>query len=469
MRRALPGILILLVAAFLGLVLARTGCERAPTPAPGREGVAGAHPAPPLPAPPGGVDAPERDDARAVEARPQAPVSEPPSATPIAPADPTEAELEAFAGSAPPKTIEGIVLRGAVPIRGGRVWIAASSAGGLPWGAPETWTDAGAVQSASIGADGRFSFEGLASDDYAVCARAEDGATRRTWVAVTGDQSSRRIRIVLGDGGLRGRVFDDLGAPCAGWQVAVNNWGRMLAGEQLVAGAVTDARGAFEFAGLTGGAYVVTICPATNFNDPRRRVAFVDLPPGEWRTVDFGATAEAGHVWSGGIVTPRGAPLLLEPPLALIVESNGVRAQWPLEADAQFRLRIAPGVLRLALEYGHMRRVDAGELVMPEHDLGRDVAVPRCLVRVRATSSVPGAEGQERLARLALALKVNGPYDHRGQRAADGHTYFLGLLPGEHVLVSPGLPIQGVPRGEHRFRVLPEDDELDLDIVVGDG
>lgn len=412
-------------------------------------------------------EAPAPEAARSAGAPPAVATEAPPPAAVAVSSEASDAELQAFAGVAPPGALEGIVLRGRTPVTGGRAWIGGNSAGGLPWGTPEAWDAAGSVRSAPIDGEGRFHFEGLVPDDYAVGVRAEDGATRRTWVHVSSEGGSRRVRIVLGGGGLRGHAYDDLGGPRANWHVAVNNWGRMLADEQLVAGAVTDASGAFEFSGLTGGSYIVTLCPTTNFGDSQRRIAFVELPVGEWRTVDFGAAAGASHVWSGGIVTPRGAPLRLEPPLFLIAESDGVRAQWPLDADAQFRLRFTPGVHRLALEGRNMQRADAGELAMPAHDLQKDLAVPRCLLRIRATYSGPSAEPARELARLAFALKTNVPYGHLGQRAADGHTYFFGLPPGEHVLVSPGLPITGVPGGELRIQVLPEDDELEVDVVVG--
>ena len=402
----------------------------------------------------------------AVASEPNAPRPEPTAAKPV-PVDPTEAELDAFARECPPGMIEGLVLRGAVPVAGGRAWLGPEKSGGLPWGAAAEWESAPGVLRTEIGADGVFRFMSLAPDGYGVGVRTVDGATRRIWLELRPDTASRRILIVLGTGGIRGRVFDGDGGVCASWQVAINNWGRMPAGQQIVDGVTTDAQGTFEFAGLTGGSYILAACPIKDFRDPRKRTLFVELAAGEWKTVDIGTSA--GAVWSGRLVTPRGEALVLSDFVRIEIETGGVLEQVVLSPEGKIRSLVGPGPHRLSLSVGLSWRMPVGDLVMPEHDLERDVAVSRCMLRVRATYYGTKFTPERAMSVLAPKLTLS-PSGLRldASRGADGHFYFFGIEPGEHALWCTPTPIDGAPAGKLPVRILPTDDQVELDVVVSD-
>jgi hypothetical protein len=405
------------------------------------------------------------NDERRVAADAQAPAVEPAhdDGASVLAADPTEEELQAFARACPPGTIEGIVLRGKTPVAGGSAWLGPQSTGGLPWGPPEVWNVAPGVVRADIDAGGVFRFENLLSEAYAVGVQTPDGETRHVYVEFAPHIESQRLRIVLGTGGIRGHVFDERGAPCAGWQVAVFNWGTLLADVQVIDGRETDARGAFSVGGLVGGSYVVSAGPVADRSDPRTRTVYVELPPGEWKSVDVGTRA-GGCIWTGRVLTPRGEPLALTALTEVRVNSTHAQERVALSAGV-FQIRVEAGTYDVSL-FAYSRTggqlVPLGNIALPERELQQDLRLPRALVRVRAThrGTKPGsARFMGWLGSAELGTRSSLP-------DADGNECFLAIPPGEYALTcSPS--IEGAPQGTV-VKIGANDDEVEVDVVLGD-
>jgi len=464
MRRV---VLLLLVVAALGVALWLA--IRAPL-----EPARGASPVGAPAAPVEVARAPVEDlesgaDRTAAETRPAASMPEPALVAAAPAADPTEAELAVFAKVCPPGTIEGIVLRGKVPVAGGQAWLGAESSGGLPWGSPPVWDATVSVRRTDIGADGLFRFEGLAPDSYGVGVRTRDGASRHVYANLFADTPSQRVRIVLGEGGVRGHVHDEHGGAASGWQVAVYNWGNTLADTQVIDGCETDAQGAFEFSGLVGGNYVLSAGPVADRRDPRTRTVFFELRSGEWKSVDVGA-AQGGLQWTGRLLQPRGAVLVLSGLTELRIASSSTSERIALSSEGRFSVRLPAGTYQISLFNYYTTRggidVVLGEVTLPAHDLEQDVTVPRALVRVRATYGGARPDGKAGLPWLSARLR-GAEVNVASALGADGAQYFLAIAPGDYVL-SCRPPIQGAPGGRVPVRIGTDDDEVELDVVVGD-
>jgi hypothetical protein len=411
------------------------------------------------------VDATERSlEPTAVEEPAVAPGAEAPALW----TDPTELELAEFERSIPAGTIEGILLRGLKPVEGGQAWLGAESTGGLPWGSAAAWDAEPSVSRTAIGADGVFRFSGLQPDTYGVGVRTTDGTTRHVYLELHADEPTRRIRIVLGGGGLRGHVFDERGGPCVGWKVAAYNWGNTLAGVQVIDGRETDAAGAFEFGGLVGGNYVLSAGPVADRRDPLTRTLMVELPPGQWKTVDFGASRRAAS-WSGRVLLPDGAPMRLAAASELWLQSEGVRETTRLTYEGAFQVQLASGTYSIAL-FAYTRvgaeRLELGEIQLSDSDRAQDLVLPRATLRVRANYQGTQMDKSEAAGRFSTWL-TGSDRSRTGLRGADGNEYFLGLEPGEYQL-SSFPPIQGAPGGKIPVQIREQDQVVELDLVVGD-
>ena len=413
-----------------------------------------------------------RDDTARIEARVSTDAAAPqpaePASSPAPLGDPSEAELETFARVCAPGTIEGIVLRGRVPVGGGSAWLGSDSNGGLPWGGPPVWDRDPNVRRTAIGRDGVFRFEGLDAGDYGVGVLTSDGATRHVYLTLRSDAPTRRLRIVLGCGGIRGRVYDARGGPCAGWEVSMANWGHTLAGVQVIDGTTSDAAGAFQFAGLTAGNYVLMAAPATGASPTERRNLYAELEPCEWKTVDFGS-AGGTCLWTGRVLSPRGDPLVLMPLTELRIASQAAKVSAALD-HGRFEIRLAEGNYDLGLfaYVGTMGPVSLGSVAIHGEHLERDVTLPGAMVRVRPTYAGKRPDPADALRTMIAWLdlpeirwKLTSVRDDRAREC------FLLVPPGVHTL-SCSLPIQGAPGGRMPVTIRDSDGELELDVVVGD-
>jgi hypothetical protein len=392
------------------------------------------------------------------------------------PRDPTAAEIEPFRLPSPPGTIEGIVLKGAVPAGGGRAWLGEESKGGLPWGSWELWDAALHVSRTEIGADGTFRFEGVGLGEYAVGVRTADGLTRHVHVSA---ESTERLVIVFGVGGIRGHVYDENGEPCRSWEVAVAGPAQDLGGLQLVDRAQTDALGEYEVASLVGGTrYVVQTSRTGNVRDPDARTQFVDLPPSHWTTVDFGAPA-GEFVWTGRLLLPRGAPLEVADTVELVIRNGGRERRATVASDGGFQVRLPAGKYAVEMFFYSttpVARTSAalGAIEVADRNLDRDLTVPTAMVHVRARYRGTREDAADVLRSLRVRLAENssapdraGSVAQAGLRGADGTQYLLGVPPGEHAL-SCSHPIRGAPGGVLPVRVTASDREIELDVVVED-
>jgi hypothetical protein len=390
--------------------------------------------------------------------------------SPAAPVDPTEEDLARFARSCPPGVIEGIVLRGKVPVGGGAAWLGAEKSGGLPWGAADLWDSAPGVRRTIIGADGIFRFEDLPPEDYDVGVRTRDATTRRVVVGLKADTPTERVRIVLGAGGIRGHVYDDQGIVCSAWEIALYNFGNTLAGTQVIARGFTDPSGAFEFGGLVGGNYVLRASADLKWRGQSTHTRYVVLRAGEWKSVDMGAP-QHGALWTGRVLLPRGEPLALDELTQLRVQSDGVIEEVPVSPSGGFRMRGAVGVHRLELMvYSDAGAVIValGEITLAEGSLERDIHLPRAVLRVRADYQGNSTGPRSEFSMLLVPVESRESFRNvGGSRGADGNMYFLGLAPGKYTL-SCSSPIQGAPGGRLPVTIGASDDESELDVVVGD-
>ena len=400
---------------------------------------------------------------------PSPPPASPGEALPSQPTDPTEAELAAFAGSSPPGSVEGIVLRGRSPVAGGFAWLGATSSGGLPWADTQAWDRAPHAQRTTIDADGIFRFDGLSADDYYVGVQTPDGAERRVIVTVRADEPTARVRIVLGSASIHGRVYDEQAAPARGWQVAAYNYGSTLAEVQLISRAVTDEEGAFAFDELTRGSYVVIASPNDNFARVYARERFIDLAADEHKTVTIGSAAGAS-LWSGRVLLPRGEPLRIAGLTELRIRSGGVRHTAAL-SEGGFRVEVPAGTYELDLfAYGLAGGASAGlgSIEVPSGAFERDVSLPRSFVRVRARYAGSRGDPQQAVASLVAKLELDqGKGTLTSVRESSGPLCFFAVPAGEHRL-SCSRPILGAPQGGLIVRVDEGEDEVEVDIAVGD-
>jgi hypothetical protein len=174
-------------------------------------------------------------------------------------------------------------------------------------------------------------------------------------------------------------------------------------------------------------------------------------------------------VWTGRVLLPRGAPLQLAALTELRIESGDVRVTSALSPEGEFRAQLGAGTLGLAL-FAYSRvggeLVELGEFTLSESGSDQDVVLPRALLRIRATYRGTRQDPQSAVKGLSTRLQGSGR-KRTGLRGADGHEYFLALAPGDYVLTCQP-PIQGAPGGKVPVLIRAEDDEVELDVVLGD-
>ena len=169
----------------------------------------------------------------------------------------------------------------------------------------ELWKSGALVAEGMTGEDGRYAFEALRPDSYTVMLTLPDGwvygrrvsgAEDRTSHVAESDRAQAQYSVVLTAravsdrshaigalplAGIAGKAALTDGAPLSGVQV------RLTLDNRTVSEAVTDAHGAFRFAGLRPGAYQLryTLSPHTH--------AFEDLTAGA--SVETGIALRAGE------------------------------------------------------------------------------------------------------------------------------------------------------------------------------
>jgi len=146
-----------------------------------------------------------------------------------------------------------------------------------------------------------------------------------------------------------------------------------------------------------------------------------------------------------------------------------VRERTVVSPSSSFGVRIAPGLHRLGLTVANTGVVPIGELTTTEDDLVRDVTVPAAIVRVRATYRGSRWDATEVLRRYVVRLtQVPSGSAFEGEPGDAGVRYFLALPPGDYTLRSTTYPTQGAVGGSLPVHIGPADDEVDVDVALGD-
>jgi hypothetical protein len=229
---------------------------------------------------------------------------------------------------------------------------------------PAAWT-------APVATDGVARFTDVRPAGYRMRVRGP-GGLERAWryrlVAVP-------VVVVVGEGAVRGRVFDRAGSPMAGRTVELSSGAWTNLGWTPIE-TRTDDEGRYAFPALRSGAY--TISAALSERDAR--VDTFALAPGESKEVDLGSSTPEPR-WSGRARLATGT--LLAPPTRIFLQATrGMPALWvPIEAQGTFSTRVPPGTYRGGIDFAlrHFRF----DVTVGAADTTQDLVVPG--VRVSGT------------------------------------------------------------------------------------
>lgn len=345
----------------------------------------------------------------------------------------TVAEIDALATPVEPGFLEGIVLRGDVPIAGGTLYFWRGHWRPIPPAPDHLLGDLerGGLERAPIGNDGRFRVGPLAADWYSLAVDAGAGVGAQTYVQVDATTAGRRVVIVLGGARIEGTVYDVEGAPVVGAAVRLSREGQPGPIEQY---AITDGAGRYDLPDLRPQDYWISLDVAGNVGIEAAVVDMRRLEPlraDETRVVDFGVPGRSVS-WRGRVVLADGAA----PPFGGRLgrtAPDGAYSEVALAADGAFELRLRPGEheLQVALSttssglgtgYIGLGRRDVGA-----HDFERDLVVPGCTVAGRVLGLDPAAV--PRHASLALAGTDGRPVQ-TAEIGADGRFRFVAVGPG---------------------------------------
>lgn len=389
------------------------------------------------------------------EAAPTTPaVTTPPSETAAATAPSLDLRAEREAPVAP-GAIDGLVVRGTVPLDGGHVDLQPGFHQRLPSVRAQRLARVadGTLTRIAIGRDGRFSLTDLAAGWYTVGVDttetrnlprgAYSGPSAQFDVEVFEDRPGQRLVIVLGAASIVGHVYDDEGQPVAGAVVGLGRSGtyQMRLGSSF---AETDAAGRYAFHDLLPEVYGVHLASLPGQED----VDYVwqqleRLGVDETRVFDLGEPYRA-VVWRGRVVHPDGAPVERGGTLGRESAVSGGYEEVDLATLAEFTWRVRPGTYVLR---GRVSTSDSGfrtdylplgEVDVPEADFERDLTLPDTTVRGRVT----GVALENLPKKLDLSLYPLGgqePVQHASV-ARDGTFVLYAVPPGEYrVELWPGL------------------------------
>jgi RNA polymerase sigma-70 factor (ECF subfamily) len=355
-----------------------------------------------------------------------------------------DAEREA---EVPPGAIEGLVVRGTIPLDGGHVDFQAGYHVRLPSERTARLAQVadGTLTRIAIGSDGRFSLADLAAGWYTVGVDttetrnlprgAHAGPGVQFDVEVFADRPSQRLVIVLGAASIIGHVYDDEGQPVAGAVVKLGRSGSYL--ERLGSSfAETDATGSFAFHDLLPEVYGISLAslPGQDHVDyVWQQLERLGLE--ETRVFDLGTPWRA-VVWRGRVVHPDGAPVERGGTLGRESDATGSYEEVAVTTLASFTLRVRPGryVIRVRVSTSDSGfRTDyltLGEVDVPDTDFEHDLALPGTTVR----GNVTGVALEDLPKRLDLSLYPQGsqqPVQHASV-TRDGRFVLYAVPPGEY-------------------------------------
>lgn len=134
--------------------------------------------------------------------------------------------------------------------------------------------------------DGRFRFGGLEAGHYLVGAKLPDGIQRLRWSLDRRVKNERKeMLIVLGSGVIEGVVYDETGAPAAGWHVRAYNEGGV---GNMHATVVVGSDGSYRIGFLPGGFHRVTLDDPQSKSEHTGVIRRVMVTKDQTTRVDFG-------------------------------------------------------------------------------------------------------------------------------------------------------------------------------------
>ncbi|MFN0243622.1 MAG: carboxypeptidase regulatory-like domain-containing protein [Planctomycetota bacterium] len=356
----------------------------------------------------------------------------------------------------PPRTIEGIVLRGMTPVNGGSAWLRASTQ------PAECKGDAPQVSDmrTEIAPDGVFQFDGVEPGWYCVGVEVEGGVRRVHARRVDSGRSAFRMVFRLGGSSIRGRVFEQSGAPASEVVVRVESTLPDMSGNLIATTVLTAENGAYRFASLQPGSYSVCV------DDARLAVdcALVDLGVDEERALDFGSPLGQA-TWSGGLLAPDGASLQVGWSVRLRAHAGDALRGFASDASGSFQVVLTPGLHELLVN-----TVDGwrpfGDFDMPRNDVQRDLTLPPAwvVVRIRREEGAPPADATSTFVYLSHAEQRTRTI--MAVPSERGEYHFMGVPPGEYEAWLSGAVRSKKEPPKTRVTVTPDDLRVRAEIVV---
>lgn len=356
----------------------------------------------------------------------------------------------------PPRTIEGIVLRGMTPVNGGSAWLRARTRDAECKGDAPQASDTHTV----IASDGVFQFDGVEPGWYCVGVEVDGGVRRVHARRVDSGRTAFRMVFRLGGSSIQGRVFEESGAPAAEVVLRVEGTLPDMSGNLIATTVLTAENGAYRFSSLQPGSYSVCV------DDARLSVdcALVDLGVDEERALDFGSPLGQA-TWSGGVLAPDGAPLQLGWSVRLRAHASNALRGFASDASGSFQVMLTPGLHELLVN-----TVDGwrpfGEFDMPPNDVQRDLTLPPAwvVVRIRREEGAPPAD--------ATSAFVYLSHVHERTRtimavpSERGEYHFVGVPPGEYEAWLSGAVRSKKEPPKTRVTVTQDDLRVRAEIVV---
>lgn len=380
--------------------------------------------------------------------------------------------------------IEGIVLRGREPVRGGSVWLRRGvryvpSDPRQPW--PGSSAAVPAPESAEplhagIGADGRFEFRDVEPDWYTLAIDLGVGTVAQVSInRVRERRQARSIAIVIGSAQIRGHVFDDDGLPVAGARVLASR-GVQRNGEQraFARSTRTAADGAYALTDLMAGTYRVGLQGEGSAADSSSDTSAVcRLAIEQQARVDFGRPSPL-PIWSGVLRTMSGEAVHGGRRLFLADVDGGRQFDTLVEeGTGLFRVALPAGRYSASVRRSTNRaqRVAVGVVDVPDAGVDADLVLPGTALRglaVHARTLEPWNVELPGFAAQSLSLRTADRSSSASLSCgidAHGRFGFEGLEPGRWILEgSPCSLVEG--DGQFEFTVSEGQRELSLTVTI---
>lgn len=382
--------------------------------------------------------------------------------SPESPAASAPAEPDIPTTPLPPGELHVLVLVNGVPAQEGRVHVYHGNINGLSTKFRE---DSDSSRRAAIGADGWARFSGLPSRTMYVGAEVEAGFTQHRRILLLAKEGQRLV-IRLGKGRIRGRVFDEYGAPVVGARVTV------VGGPDDNRGiGWTDVQGRYEVRGVLAGEFQATALHHGGWqrlgSGETHRVL---LQEDELKTVDFGRERALPRL-SGAIRNAAGGIV----PTVGWAKSHGVLIFENVRTgtvhriltgdDGTFDVGLPPGNYEVSIDLPSADKTRAVEarLEMPDRNITWDLQIPGAILRGTLHRLGSPIDGDDHSQTVSLyAAGGNGGPTYSDLIDGEGAFVHSGVAPGTYrVLTFP----HEVPSGIE-VTILEGDTERVLDLYV---